>query len=333
MKLTIARAPLRISFVGGGTDYPEFFEYSQSAGCVVGASINQYVYVSCLNQPPFEEVKFRFTYRKTEAVQKISEITHPVLRTVLEQRDWDKPLNLATMASLPGRSGLGSSSAFTVAMVLLMNKLQNRSQNPLEVAMEAIGIERDTLKEAGGYQDQLHSSIGGFRMYQFRPTGITVSEQIGYPEVMSELSNSVVLVATGKGRNSSDFARHAARRMGNARTLELGELLSNLAKETYKQLLTQSDSNLMLSVLASAMNEGWELKKRISGHNSGEVDDLIKKGMQHGAISGKLCGAGGSGFALFLVPVEQLPGFKKHFNHDDLIFPKLTSEGASIVEF
>lgn len=332
MTLKVATAALRISFVGGGTDYPSYFNKPDRVGCVIGGTINQYVYVSALDQPPFEEVKFRFTYRKTDAVENIQDISHPVVRTVLTQRQWAKPLNLATMATLPGRSGLGSSSAFTVALIRLMDSLQGANQSPEKIAQEAIRIERDLLMEAGGYQDQYHAALGGFRFYQFSPMGVTYSDPICNENDLSEISKSLVLVATGKERNSTQFAEQTNSGLNNGKSIELGNALSELTGSTYRKLMAAVNSNEKLEVLADAMNLGWELKKRISGHKSTEVDDLITKGKNSGAISGKLCGAGGSGFAVFLVPQKQVAKFAEKFNKVDLIFPKLTSSGVSIAD-
>lgn len=333
MTLKIASAPLRISFLGGGTDYPNYFEKSERDGCVIGSTINQYVYISALNQPPFEEVRFRFTYRKTDAVRSIREIDHPVVRTILTERRWTKPLNLATMATLPGRSGLGSSSAFTVALIRLMDDLIGVHQSPHDIAQEAIRIERDLLMEAGGYQDQFHSAVGGFRFYNFTSSGVTYSDPLGSEVDLSEISKSIVLVATGKERDSSYFAEQTSSGLNNSQKLKYGDTLSQLTKDTYNRLLDTADSNEKLLALADAMNSGWELKKSISGHKSDEIDALLTKGKSSGALSGKLCGAGGSGFALFLVPQKKVETFTKNFDQNDLIFPQLTPLGVSIAEF
>ena len=332
MTLKVASAPLRISFLGGGTDYPGYFEESEREGCVIGSSINHYVYVSALDQPPFEEVKFRFTYRKTDAVGSIPEISHPVVRAILTQRQWVRPLNLATMATLPGRSGLGSSSAFTVALIRLMDNLQGAEQSPKQIAQEAVGVERNLLLEAGGYQDQYHSAIGGFRFYNFSSKGVSYSEPISTESELLEISKSLVLVATGKTRNSTLFAEQTTSNLKEVQKLEYGDLLSELTRNTYTRLLASSTPGEKIEVLADAMNVGWGLKKTISGHKSSEVDDLIKIGKLNGAISGKLCGAGGSGFALFIVPRNQITNFAERFNGQDLVFPQLTSLGVSIAE-
>lgn len=333
MPLTITRAPLRISFIGGGTDYPAFFQGSQEPGYVIGGSIDQFVYVSALDQPPFEAVRYRFTYRKTDAVQRIVDISHPVVRTVLTQRKWTRPLNLATMASLPGRSGLGSSSAFTVALIRLMDELQGVKQTPLEIAHEAIKVERKLLIEAGGYQDQLHSSIGGLRLYKFTKNGISYSEPLVNAQDLGEISKSLVLVATGSTRDSSQFAIQTTENLSQTQTFELSESLSKLTFEAYERIRVARNFMEVIEHLGHAMNQGWTLKKIISGHRPSGVDQIIERGIQQGAISGKLCGAGGSGFALFLVPPERLASFKASFNENDLILPSLIESGVEIAKF
>jgi D-glycero-alpha-D-manno-heptose-7-phosphate kinase len=333
MVLTVARAPLRISFIGGGTDYPAFFQGSKQPGYVIGGSIDQYVYVSALNQPPFEKVRYRITYRKTDSVRYLADISHPVVRAILTERKWGKPLNLATMASLPGRSGLGSSSAFTVALIRLMDHLQDITNTPFEIAIEAINVEREILKEAGGYQDQLHSAIGGMRLYKFTSTGISYSEPISQEKYLAEISKSLVLVAVGGSRSSSQFATQTTEMLSQPQTFEYCNALSRLTLTTYEKIISATNPNEIIELIAHAMNQGWKLKKLISGHKSDAVDKIITRGIYHGAISGKLCGAGGSGFALFIVPQDLLSNFKANFNEDDMIFPSLTTSGVQIATF
>ena len=181
--MLIAKSPLRISFLGGGSDFPSYFQNSSIGGSVLGTSIARYVYVMIENQPLFEEVKFRVTYRKTDAAQDLESIKHPSVRESLKLRSWTSPLNIATMADLPGRSGLGSSSAFTVALNIALDKMQNRdlalsSKYLYDLAHRAIMIERIKLNEHGGYQDQFHSVFGGLRRYDFFKSKVEILPKI-----------------------------------------------------------------------------------------------------------------------------------------------------------
>ena len=168
--MIVSRTPLRISFFGGGTDYPEYFE--RARGAVLGMAIDKYIYISALRLTSVLDYKYRISYSKIETVSAISEIQHPVVRAVLDHHGLDQPLDISILADLPARSGLGSSSAFTVGFLNLVGTLRHQTMTKLDLARSAVYIERDVLGENVGVQDQYHAAFGGLNRFDFE-TGRT----------------------------------------------------------------------------------------------------------------------------------------------------------------
>jgi len=303
----ISSAPLRISFLGGGTDYPEFFR--EHEGAVFGAGINLRVFVNGLSLPPFANEKIRFTYRHVESVSSVGEIKHPVLKAVLMERQWKESLNIGTMADVAGNSGLGSSSAFTVALIALLDAMSEQPQkSPLDLACEAIRVERDILKESGGWQDQLFTSFGGLSEFKFYDGVITAANTLNNKDnIYERLSDFLMLLPIGGSRQSAKFAAKVSQSLNQGKILtELMEL-RNLTYEVSAKFQSESsgDVETLIEFLAKAMVEAWKIKKVTHGDFSmSEVDEIISRGIKSGALAGKLCGSGGGGFILFLCPPE-----------------------------
>ena len=170
--ITISKSPLRVSFFGGGTDYPLYFH--EYPGAVLGTSIDKFIYTIALPMAEFAENRFRITYRIVEAVDRIEDIKHNVIRTTLLHLGYDQPLNIAIISDLPGNSGLGSSSSFTVGFVRLMEHLRGRSITKFDLFRRAVHVERDLLKENVGIQDQIHAAFGGLNLYKFHKSDFTI---------------------------------------------------------------------------------------------------------------------------------------------------------------
>lgn len=300
-RMIMTRTPLRVSFIGGGSDYPEFA--TQNEGCVFGTTINQYVYVNLMPLPIFADEKYRFTYRVTESVQEVRHILHPVVRSVLTQMSWATPLNIATMANLPGRSGLGSSSSFTVGLIKALAELKGENMSAKLLAEFAVRTERKLLAEAGGFQDQYHASYGGLRTYSFGLNDkVKVSEQASDISFRRLLSESMVLIPVAGSRDSSIYAQQTKKSLSEPSKMKLTLEMAKLAQEISEYLESSNDSpETKIRRLAAITNEGWKIKQEIS-HSEvlKEVTDLIDKSLKSGAISARLCGAGGSGFLLLL---------------------------------
>ena len=199
--INISRSPLRISLFGGGTDYPTYFH--DYPGAVLGASIDKYIYTVALPMADFAEHRFRITYRIVEGVDRVEDIKHNVIRATLLDMGYDRPLNLAIISDLPGNSGLGSSSSFTVGFIALMEFLNGRSITKFDLFKRAVQTERELLKENVGIQDQIHAAFGGLNLYQFHKDDLTIRPAQMATECREALDRSLCLVYTGIQRHAS----------------------------------------------------------------------------------------------------------------------------------
>jgi len=330
--VNIARAPMRVSFLGGGTDFPNYYKQEGMVGRVLGTTIDKYVYAYALNQPDFENVKIRFNYRTSESVESVDQIQHPVAREALKLYGWDKPINIGTMADLPGRSGLGSSSAFTVAFIALLEKLLHRESTHHQLAESAIKLEREVLAEEGGHQDQFHAAIGGFRLYEYSSRGVTYDK--AFSDSFSQyLGESLVLYAPSESRSSKDFANFTSQNIDAIRKHDEKSVyaeLSQLTLDVFEKIQASQSNEKSLSLLGEGMSEAWKLKQKISRESSQATLDVIDKGLASGALAGKLCGAGGSGFVAFLVPPDAMTTFSSHFDASNLVYAKPSNAGVEI---
>jgi D-glycero-alpha-D-manno-heptose-7-phosphate kinase len=314
--------------VGGGTDYPEFFNNNEGAG-VIAAAINQYVYVYSHPLSDFAEENIRFTYRGTESVDSLTDLEHPVMREMLREVDWSERTNFGTFADLPSGVGLGGSSSFAVALATLIFQKRNLSANPHEIAKFAIRIEREVLNEAGGVQDQYVAAFGGLRKYGFKKDEVLVSESLLDLESLAYLEERQMLIWLGESRDSSTHAEHTRSVIESSKSL--------LAKTV--QLLQITESALLESkspvesyeALRVGVRNGWELKKEFTSkvHPSVIEVETIIAGFPK--VSMKLCGAGGSGFILILGEPETLQKIQGSLADKKSIRPKIELLGSKLL--
>jgi D-glycero-alpha-D-manno-heptose-7-phosphate kinase len=294
--MIISRTPFRISLFGGGTDYPAWFR--QHGGAVLGMAINKYCYISVRELPPFFEHRHRIVYSRVETVREIAEIQHPAVRGVLGEMKFDIGLEIHHDADLPARSGLGSSSAFTVGLLNALYALRGEMVTPQELGREAIRMEQEVFKESVGCQDQLWAAFGGLNRIDFqRDGGFSVTPLILGPERRSELQQSMMLFFTGFSRFASDFAQAQIENLGKRES----ELRAMQAMVDHA-LNVIRDAKTPLSELGKLLHESWQLKRQIAdGVSNPQIDAIYDVGRAAGAIGGKLLGAGGGGFMVFLV--------------------------------
>lgn len=328
--MIVTRSPLRVSFLGGGSDYKEFF--SKESGYVLGSSINQYVYVTLMKLPKFAEENYRFTYRVTESVDRIFDFKHPVIKTSLSAKDWKESINVATMADLPGRSGLGSSSSFTVALELALATYKKIEVDPYKLAMSAIEIERDILREPGGYQDQFQASFGGLNLYEFSSNGVRVHPNNLKSNILSELSNSLVLAPVKKWRDSGEFAANTVKAISKTKEFQIISEMAGRARATFDFINEANSYADIIHRLSSEINWGWEQKIWLSGGTiDKKVIQLIERGIAKGALAGRMCGAGGTGFILFLVDSKNRESFTESFKAEDPFPISIENRGCRVV--
>lgn len=303
----VTRTPLRVSFLGGGSDYPSFFKSEQ--GAVFGTAIDLHVFVAVIRQTALVDKKYKLTYRVSEAVDDPALLQHPVVRSVLTELRWHDPgLHIATLADVPANTGLGSSSSFTVSLLHALSLFRGESPTPEKLARDAIRIERDILGEAGGWQDQYHAAYGGVGLYTFLGEGVS-RHPLTDPALEEGLNESMVLVPVGGRRRSHDHAQQTSHAVSTESGSLLARELSALARQTFDEVQRMSDADRAVRRLAEAIRTAWTLKSRLSGSDLSEADSVIRQGIRNGALAGKLCGAGGSGFILFLTEVGDREGF------------------------
>jgi D-glycero-alpha-D-manno-heptose-7-phosphate kinase len=300
--LIITKTPYRISFFGGGTDHPSWFR--EHGGKVLATTFDKYCYISLRYLPPFFNHKYRIVYSKIEDVQNINEINHPAVREILKYFKSNSGLEIHIDGDLPARSGLGSSSSFSVGMINAMNTLEGKSKSPQELANTAIHIEQDLIKECVGSQDQISAAYGGFNEIKFNQDGsFLVSPQIIKPERKKELNDHLMLFFTGVSRFSSDVAESQISNMGNcfSQMIELYDMV-----EEGSSILT--NTKVPIDEFGKLLDRAWNNKKTLSNMiSNAKIDDLYKTAIKAGAIGGKILGAGGGGFILFFVkPQDQL---------------------------
>ena len=287
---------MRISFFGGGTDYPIW--YREHGGAVLSTTIDKWCYLTCRWLPPFFEYHSRVSYLKMENVGKNSDIEHPSVRGCLEFLNMREGVEIHHIADLPARAGLGTSSAFTVGLLLGLYGLRNQMRDVESLARDAIHVEQDLLGEAVGAQDQVSAAYGGFNRINFHQNGtFEVKPIIAAPSRMAELEQHLMLFFTGFSRTASEIAREQIR-MTPQRATEL---------EAMRQLVDEGESivaaaNRPITDFGRLLDQDWKLKKTLSNKISNpEIDQIYEAGLRAGAVGGKLLGAGGGGFMLFFV--------------------------------
>jgi D-glycero-alpha-D-manno-heptose-7-phosphate kinase len=296
--MIIVKTPLRISFFGGGSDFPKW--YLKNSGEVISAGIDKYTYVSIRKLPTLFSYKYRLRYFNNEYTLSINEIQHPTIKAILKHMHNDKfGLDIAHSSDLPAQSGLGSSSAFTVGLIQGIYNLKKKHISKYDLAQKAIYIEQDVLKENIGSQDQFSTSFGGFNNIKFNKRKIIVEPMKISNQKLNVFLKSCVLFFTGFSRKAEEIEKDKIKKLDqNYRQYERICLITNEAKKIF---YSSVNSDKMIDELSKLLNESWIVKKNLSEKvSNAPIDELFKIAMQNGASAGKLLGAGAGGFILFL---------------------------------
>jgi D-glycero-alpha-D-manno-heptose-7-phosphate kinase len=295
----ITRTPYRVSFFGGGTDYPGW--YREHGGAVLATTINKYCYITCRRLPPFFEHKHRIVYSLIESVSRIEEIQHPAVRATLRWANVTEGLEIHHDGDLPARAGLGSSSSFTVGLVHALHALRGTMTKKSQLADTAIHIEQDLLGEYVGSQDQILAAYGGLNYVRFIPDGtFDIAPVIVPPARKRELSAHLMLCFTGFVRLASEVAKSQVENMAaNHRRLKcIGRMVED-------GLEIFANSSLPIECFGTLLHEAWLAKRSLSNLvTTPEIDDIYEAARGAGAIGGKLLGAGGGGFMLLFAKPE-----------------------------
>lgn len=306
--MIIVKSPFRISFFGGSTDYKEFYE--KHGSFVIGTTIDKYVYLSMRKRPALLPAESVITYSQQQHVTKWDDIHNPLIREILKYRNINLPIEFNSYADVPSRVGLGGSSSFCVGMLYLVDKvMKNQIITNKGLALDAIRIEREILKEAGGIQDQIWPAYGGLNTIEIQPTGEFLVKPLSVtPEFTEKLQKSMVLIYTNEQREQDAIAKSHENKDKTA--------ILQIAKEAHQYFLNED-----IEGIGKLLYEGWKEKNKISPLiSTGKIGQIIDASMEMGAYGCKLLGAGGCGFVLVVCKPEIRHRFVKKFTDSILEF-------------
>lgn len=317
------RTPFRMSFLGGGTDFPAYF--NEYGGCVLSATFNKYSYVTVRKLPALFDYRNQFTYSKIERFNSPDELSHPLVREVLKYMDIDR-IQIAYDADLPARSGIGSSSSFAVGLLNELHLLKDEKLSKMELAKEAIYLERVLCKEAGGVQDQLAVAFGGLNKITFDADGYKILPIEISHKKKREFNDNLMLVFTG----FSHFSGEVSQTQQNNIPHKLSELheIKSLVAEGEKILVSGND----LDDFGRLLDYTWQLKRTLSDKiTTREIDDIYDSALRAGATGGKILGAGSGGFMLLYVPREKRENVAKLFDPSRIIPFEFEDDGTKLI--
>lgn len=324
--MILSRTPFRISFFGGGTDYPAW--YRQHGGSVIGMAIDKYCYISIRKLPPFFEHKHRIVYSIVEHVKSTAEIQHPAVRGILEAYHADEGLEIHHDGDLPSRSGMGSSSSFTVGLIHCLKALHGAMISKRELAIQAVHVEQEILKENVGSQDQILTAYGGLNRVDFnRDDSFVVTPVIMDKERVAALQNHMMLFFTGFSRIASEIAKAQIQNMEKRK----GDIqaMSALVEEA---MLVLQNRSVPITQFGKLLRDYWQYKRGLSDRvTSPEIDEIYQAGIDAGALGGKLLGAGGGGFMLFFVRPEEQPKVRERLKKLVEVNFRIDYTGSKIV--
>jgi D-glycero-alpha-D-manno-heptose-7-phosphate kinase len=323
--MIISRTPVRISFFGGGTDYPVW--YRDNSGSVLGTTIDKYSYITARCLPPFFEHKYRVVYSLSELVQNIDEIRHPSAREVLKFMGINEGVEIHYDGDLPARTGLGSSSSFTVGLLHALYALKGVMPSKMQLAMDAIHVEQDLIKENVGSQDQVLTALGGLRRVDFNGAHVIDSQRITIGvQKEASLESHLMLFFTGLSRTASEIAGEQIKQTPTKKQ-EL-QRMHRMVDEAIHILNSGHD----LSDFGRLLHESWQLKRSLTDKiSTPDIDCIYDKAIQAGATGGKLLGAGGGGFILFFVKPELQQKVKSALNNYLNVPFRFESSGSQII--
>lgn len=325
--MIISRTPLRISFFGGGTDFPKW--YNNFGGTVISTTIDKYIFLSIRDLPKIFKNKYHLRYSKNEMVNSLNKIQHPSIREVIKYLKVYNNLDIAYHPDLPGNTGLGSSSSFTVGLLKGLSAFKNMQISKKELALSALDVEQNIIKEDVGSQDQVAAAFGGFNKINFQQNGeIYVEPIIISKNNYEKLQDSILLFFTGFTRIGPNIQKDVKSKLSdNLHSLNEMKNISERALEIiYKK-------NLSIRNFGNLLDKQWHLKKNLSNKISNtSIDNLYKKGIKLGSYGGKILGAGGGGFMMFVVEKKYQKKFIEKFPLLNIPF-KFENTGSSIIYF
>ena len=322
--MIISKTPYRISFFGGGTDFPEWYKNNKSF--VISASINHYSYITVKELPQIFKYKFRIRYFYREEAKNIDEIKHPVIRSILKFKKFKGNLDIVHHGDLPARSGIGSSSSFSVGMINALNAINKQKISKKKLAQQSIHLEQNILKENVGSQDQVAAVFGGLNIIYFYKKSFKCIPLKIKKKKLEEFQNWIQLFYIDQ-RSSQKVEKDKIKMIKEKRNYYIK--INEIAKKALKIIMSH-EKNFLVQ-LGNLLNDQWELKKRLSKKVSNKrIDYIYKKALSNGAVGGKIIGAGGGGFMMFLTPPSKQKKLKKALNLPEVKI-KFDTKGSTII--
>ena len=325
--MIITRTPYRISFFGGGTDYPVWWK--ENGGAVLATTINRYCYITCTPRLPFYDYKYLVSWSENETVNEIDEIIHPSVRECLRYMKIDHGMDVRTAGELPARTGLGASSAFTVGLLHALYRLRGVTPAPIQLAMESTHVEQNLIGENVGSQDQAMAAIGGLNKIRFNPDGTLGVDPIYLSKERSaQLQSNLMLVFTGIMRSASEVA---GTQIDETEKGKLSDRLSKMREMVDEGARILSAGN-DLDDFGRLLHEGWQLKRSLTpAISNSEIDDLYEGARECGAVGGKITGAGGGGFMLLYAPPDAQARIRDRYSNLISVDVSFESRGSQVV--
>jgi len=326
--MIISRTPFRISFFGGGTDYPAW--YREHGGAVLATTIDKYCYISCRYLPPFFEHKHRIVYSIIENVKDVNDIRHPSVKATLQFMRIKNGLEIHHDGDLPARTGLGSSSSFTVGLLHALYTLKGALPTKLQLASEATHIEQNIIKENVGSQDQISAAFGGFNLIHFKHDDtFEVMPLTVKKKRIEQLQSHLMLYYTGLSRYASDIAKKKIENMRKKR-----HELSVMRQMVDEAVAILGSDTADITEFGKLLHESWKLKRSLADEVSTfMVDAMYEAAIESGALGGKLLGAGGGGFMIIFARPEDQPRIKKRLNGLLLVPFRFENSGSQILVY
>lgn len=327
--MIITKTPFRMSFFGGGTDIPEYFNQKGKKGSVISSTFDKYVYVTVRHLPRFFDYTTEIHYSKQERVVSVDEIEHPLVRNAMKYLDMHE-LHISYDADLPNRTGLGTSSTFAVGLLNAFYALKNKFVPKNMLAKDAIYLERVLCQESGGWQDQIAASYGGLNRIDFEDDEYRVTPIVISHERKELLNNNLMLFFTGFTRFSAEIQEITKTELKKKETIKLLDKMLDLVNKA-QQILENGDRNL--DDFGALLDEEWQIKRKLSSEISNSaLDEIYQKAINAGALGGKLLGAGGGGFFLFYVPQNKQKSVRRALKLMEVPF-KFERDGTRVVYY
>ena len=321
--MLITKTPYRISFFGGGTDYPEW--YQKNGGTFLSTTIDKYVYLTVRQLPSFSDSNYRIVWSKVETVNKIKNIQHNVVREMLNNFNFKTGMEVHYQGDLPARSGMGSSSSFVVGLMNSFLNIKKKRTSIKDLAKKSIYFEQKTLKEVVGIQDQISAAYGGFNKVDIDQSGTYKIKKIKINNKIKEFNKNLVLIFTGINRTANEIAGQYVKNLRNKES-EMKEISSQVREG--ESLLLKNKFN----DFGRLLHEGWKLKKSLGKVITNQkIDDLYNFSLKHGALGGKILGAGGGGFMLLYIPKSKIINFKRKLKNMTVIPFNFSTTGSEIL--